>query len=202
MTRTRIVGDLSELPQSVFSWRSIIWWGVFGFMLIEGTAFVLAGGAYLYLIGVNETWPPQPIAPPDLLWGSVLTLGLVASVAPNLWLEKRSHAHDERAVRMGTLLMVVIGLALTAVRAAEFPHLNVRWDQNAYGSVTWLLIVLHTAHLITDLLDTMVVCVWLFTHEVGPDQFSDAADNCAYWNFVILSWLPIYGLIYLAPRLV
>jgi heme/copper-type cytochrome/quinol oxidase subunit 3 len=65
----------------------------------------------------------------------------------------------------------------------------------------WLLMVLHTSHVVTDLGETAVQAAWLYTHEVGPDQFSDVEDNANYWNFVVLAWLPIYGLIYWLPRL-
>jgi len=34
--------DLSELPTHAFGTRSLTWWGVVGFMLIEGTGFALA----------------------------------------------------------------------------------------------------------------------------------------------------------------
>ena len=61
--------------------------------------------------------------------------------------------------------------------------------------------VLHTSHLITDLADTAVQSVWLYTHEVGDDQFADVEDNTNYWTFVVCTWLPVGALIYLAPRL-
>ena len=45
----KVVGDLSGLPDHADGPRNVVWWGNTGFMLIEGTAFALAGGAYLYL---------------------------------------------------------------------------------------------------------------------------------------------------------
>ena len=42
--KTTTVGDLSGLPHTVFGLRSIIWWGLMGFMAIEAMAFILAGG--------------------------------------------------------------------------------------------------------------------------------------------------------------
>jgi heme/copper-type cytochrome/quinol oxidase subunit 3 len=202
MIRTRAVGDLSSLPTSAFGLRSVIFWGVVGFMCVEGAAFLLAAGAYLYLRGASASWPPEPVAPPDLLFATLFTVLLVASEIPNRWLARQARAKREREVRWGTVLMILLGLVLCLLRAFEFPHLNVRWDQNAYGSVTWLLVVLHTTHLITDLADTIVVCVWFFTHPLDDDQFSDANDNCAYWTFVVATWLPLYALVYLSPRLV
>jgi cytochrome c oxidase subunit 3 len=197
----RIVGDLSDLPESASGASHLVWWGNIGFMAIEGTAFALAAGAYLYLMSQTAGWPPEGGRPPDLLWAAVLTLGLFLSQIPNLWVRRRAIAKDERGVRIGTLAMSVIGLLLLIPRALEFGHLNVAWYDNAYGSLLWMLMVLHTSHLLTDIADTAVQSVWLFTHEVGDDQFADVEDNANYWTFVVLTWLPIGALIYLAPRL-
>jgi cytochrome c oxidase subunit III len=201
MIRTRVVGDLSELPTSAFGLRSLIFWGVVGFMVVEGTAFLLAAGAYLYLVEHSATWPPEPFVPPRLLFGTLFTVLLVLTEVPNRWLGRKAREKQEGPVKWGLTLMCALGLVLVLIRAFEFTTLNVRWDQNAYGSATWLLIVLHAAHLITDLTDSIVVAVWLFTHGIGDDQFSDVNDNCAYWSFVVWTWIPVYALIYWAPRL-
>jgi cytochrome c oxidase subunit I+III len=29
----------------------------------------------------------------------------------------------------------------------------------------------------------------------------DASENAMYWYFVVIAWLPIYAVIYLAPRI-
>ena len=56
-------------------------------------------------------------------------------------------AKDLRAVRCDLVIMTTVGLVLLGLRASEFRTLNVRWDQNAYGSIVWILLGLHTAHL-------------------------------------------------------
>ncbi len=200
-TKIDVVIDLSDLPISAMGPRSLLWWGTFGFMLIEGMGFLLAAGAYLYLRGQAPTWPLAGHRPPDHWAGLSFTLVAVASVLPNLWVAARAKKKDEPTVRWGVLLMTLIGVLLVIVRGFEFAHLNVRWDDNAYGSLVWLLMVLHTTHVITDLGDTAVLSLWLFTHEVGDDQFSDINDNAGYWNFVIIAWLPIYLLVYWGARL-
>jgi hypothetical protein len=42
----RFTRDLAELPTHGFGNRSLTWWGVILFMLMEGSGFALAGGAY------------------------------------------------------------------------------------------------------------------------------------------------------------
>jgi heme/copper-type cytochrome/quinol oxidase subunit 3 len=33
-------------------------------------------------------------------------------------------------------------------------------------------------------------------------HFSDADDNCTYWYFMSLVWIPVYMLLYWTPRLI
>lgn len=196
----RVVGDLSQLPESAMGARNIVWWGNIGFMAIEGTAFLLAAGTYLYLMSQNPAWPPSGDRAPDLLWGGIFTAGLLLSAIPNAWVLRAARRKDAKAVRMSTLLMSVIGAALMVPRGFELAHLNVDWYHDAYGSVLWMLMILHTSHIITDWGDTCVQALWLYTHRIGDDQFADVEDNSNYWTFVVLSWLPIAALVYLAPR--
>jgi heme/copper-type cytochrome/quinol oxidase subunit 3 len=97
--------------------------------------------------------------------------------------------------------MSAIGLGTLGIRAVEFMHLNVGWGQNAYGSVLWVILGLHALHLITDVGDTLVLTVLMFTRHAKPRRFSDVTDNAMYWYFVVISWLPLYFLIYWVPRL-
>jgi heme/copper-type cytochrome/quinol oxidase subunit 3 len=46
-----------------------------------------------------------------------------------------------------------------------------------------------------------VLTVLMFTGPISQTRFVDVSENAFYWYFVVLSWLPIYALIYFAPRL-
>jgi heme/copper-type cytochrome/quinol oxidase subunit 3 len=196
----RIVGDVSSLPDSAFSHRTLIWWGVLGFILIEGTAFVLAGGSYLFLMNQTTPWPPHRV-PPDLPISTCFTALLLVSEIPNVWSNRAAHAERLLQTRIGLALMTLVGVALIVLRFYEFQALNVSWDDNAYGSIVWALLFIHTVHLITDWADTLVLTVFAFVHDLERTHFSDVADNCLYWHFVALAWLPIYGLLYWTPRM-
>jgi heme/copper-type cytochrome/quinol oxidase subunit 3 len=86
------------------------------------------------------------------------------------------------------------------IRFYEFGALNCRYDTNAYGSIVWLLMGFHTTHLITDLIDTAVLTTLMFTGPIEGKRFSDVSDNAFYWYFVVIAWLPIFAVVYLAPR--
>jgi heme/copper-type cytochrome/quinol oxidase subunit 3 len=196
-----LVGDLSDLPTSASGADHLVWWGNVGFMLIEGTGFALAAAAYLYLMTQSPQWPPAGDQLPDLLWSGVFTVSLALSEIPNLWVLRCARAKNLPGVRWGVLAMTVIAALLLIPRAMEFQHLGVPWYQDGYGSVVWLLLVLHTTHVVTDWGDTAVLAAWLFSHEVGDDQFADVEDNSNYWTFVVLCWVPVYVLIYWLPRI-
>ena len=199
--KERLVLDLSDLPLHGEGTSSVTWWGTLGFMLIEGSGFGLAIGVYLYLESLAPEWPIGA-PPPDLGAGTLITILLLVSVVPNLLISRWAAREDLRKVQIGMIGMSVLGIAPLIVRFFEFPALHVSWDSNAYGSVVWLLLGLHTTHLITDLGDTLVLAVIMFTRH-GPNKrrFGDVQDNAMYWNFVVLAWLPVYACVYWIPRL-
>jgi heme/copper-type cytochrome/quinol oxidase subunit 3 len=194
--------DVSRLPPGAFGYRSLMWWGTLGIVLIEGMAFALAIGAYFYLRTRTPAWPPDGIAPPALVWGMVNTVLLLASAIPNELAKRAAERVDLRGVRLWLVVCVVFGVGFNAVRVLEFKSLNVLWSTDAYGSVVWLLLGLHTTHILTDVVDTGVLTVLMFTGPIEERRFVDVAENSVYWYFVVAAWLPIYGVIYWAPRLI
>jgi cytochrome c oxidase subunit III len=192
--------DVGALPPGAFGSRSLMWWGTMGIVLIEGTVFALAIGAYFYLRTRMPSWPPDGVAPPDLRWGTVNTIVLLASLIPNELTKRASEHIDLGAVRIWMLACLAFGVAFNVIRVFEFTHLNVMWDHDAYGSIVWVLLGLHTTHILTDFLDTAVLAVLMFVGPIEERRFIDVEENSVYWYFVVLAWLPIYGVIYWAPR--
>jgi cytochrome c oxidase subunit III len=201
LQRPRVVADLSQLPLHGMGSASLTWWGTLGFMLIEGSGFALVLAVYLYLASIAPEWP-LGAPPPDLLPGTIITLLLLLSLIPNILIARWARQEDIGKVRIGLIVMTLSGIAPLVPRAFEFSALNVLWDSNAYGSITWTLLGLHTTHLITDLADTLVLLALMFTrHGRNRRRFGDVQDNAMYWNFVVLTWLPIYACLYGVPRL-
>jgi cytochrome c oxidase subunit 3 len=199
--KERVVADFSPLPLHGMGAASVTWWGTLAFMLIEGTGFALAIAVYLYLLSIAATWPID--APrPDLLPGTIVTLLLLASLVPNNLVSRWAERQDLPKVKIGLIVMSILAIAPLVVRIFEFPALNISWDTNAYGSIVWTLLGLHATHIITDLIDTLVLAALMFTkHGNNLRRFGDVQDNAMYWNFVVVAWLPIYGCIYWIPRL-
>jgi len=199
--KEKVVLDLSHLPLHATGTASLTFWGTSAFLLIEGSGFALAIAVYLYLMANAPSWPLNA-PPPDLLPGTILTVLLLASLVPNLLVTRWAGQRDLRKVRIGLVIMSIFGIVPLVPRIFEFPALNIRWDDNAYGSILWVMLGLHTTHILTDLADTLVLtCLMFSRHGDNLRRYGDVEDNALYWNFVVATWLPLYGCIYWIPRL-
>ncbi len=192
--------NVAELPSVVFGNRSLIWWGTMGLMLIEGTMFAITVASYFFLRTRSSDWPPG-LMPPRVTAGTINLIIFLLSVSPAIWAQKVAERADLFMTRIAVVVMSLIGIVNIVVRVYEFPSLMSTWDANAYASITWMLLGLHTVHLATDWFDTVVLFVLMLTDKVEGRRFMDTSENSDYWYFVVFTWLPIYAVIYFAPRL-
>jgi len=193
--------DVARLPSFGFGTRSLMWWGTLGLMAVEGTVFALAVATYFYLRGQSKVWPLNE-PPPSLLWGSLNTVLLLLSLWPNHLAKRAAERFDRHGARLWMGVCLLAALVLLVLRGFEFTTLHCRWYEDAYASAVWLLLGLHTTHLITDTWDTAVLFALSWVGPFEAKRHVDVSENAVYWVFVVLSWLPIYAVIYWAPRAV
>lgn len=191
--------DVSELPSFGFSHRSLMWWGTIGLIVIESCVFAYAVAAWFYLRGQTQLWPPTG-EPPDWRWGLATTLWLVLSLAPNQRVKAAAERLELARVKPLLIVMSLLSAGVLALRVGEFQHLNVTWESSAYGSIVWLILGLHTVHLVTDAWDTWVLTVLMHTGPLEGKRFGDVSENAMYWIFVVVSWVPIAAVLYLGPQ--
>lgn len=191
--------NVAALPDYAFGHQGLIWWGSVGFIVIEGSMFVMVLVAYFFLRTRVPEWPPS-LPDPDLTFGTLNLLIALASAVPNQMTKLAAERLDLGRVRILMLVMVAFGLALLIVRAFEFTALGASWDYNAYASIVWFIMGMHTVHLLTDFVDTVVLTALIFTAYAEPKRMVDVSENALYWYFIVLSWIPIYLTIYFAPR--
>jgi heme/copper-type cytochrome/quinol oxidase subunit 3 len=200
MKQYRPVIDVGELPSVVFGRRGITWWGTVGFMVIEASTLMVCAVTYLYLRKNQHTWPPEPYPLPSLTLPTIGAVLLALSNIPNRWLHNAARRLDVDGVRRGLLLMAVLATILVGVRVFAFRALNVHWDTNAYASAAWITVAFHTTLLVFEWLETCVFVALFWHGPIEGKHFVDTEDNCVYWYFMSLVWLPIYALIYVSPR--
>lgn len=191
--------DVAALPDHAFGPSGLIWWGTLGFMVIEGSMFVMVLVVYFFLRTRVPEWPPS-LPNPDITFGTVNLVLMVLSAVPNHLTKTAADRYDLGRVRLLLPVCVLFGAAMLVVRVFEFGSLGGAWDYNAYASIVWFIMGLHTVHLLTDVADTAVLTALMFTAHVEPKRFVDVSENALYWYFIVLMWIPVYATVYWAPR--
>jgi heme/copper-type cytochrome/quinol oxidase subunit 3 len=192
--------DVSDLPELSFGHGANVWWGVLCLLAIEGTMFALLAASYFYLRQAALDWPPPPTPWPSLGVPTANLLVLVGSVLPMAWVHRRALRLDRRAVAAGLAVCTLFSMAAVVLRVVEFRALHVRWDMNAYGSIVWMILGMHTGHLVTSTIENVLVALVMFSRGLEDKHFVDATVNAVYWYFVVCSWVPLYAIVFLVPR--
>lgn len=191
--------DVSQLPDSEFGHRGLIWWGTVGYMVIEGTMFVIALVVYFYLRLKVEAWPPS--APdPDPIYGTANLILVLGSILPAALSKRAAERFDLSRSRGWLVVLTLMGVISVVLRGYEYTVLNCRWDDSAYGSIVWVLLSMHTIHVATDVVDGAVLAVMAYVHPMTRKRYVDLSENALYWYFIVAWWVPIYLVIYWAPR--
>src|SRR4051812_18633694 len=191
--------DVSDLPSVAFGHRNTTWLANIFYMAIEGMMFALMFATYFYLRTRSTNWPPGHF-PPALRYGAINAAVFIVSIVPAWRVKKYAPTGDRAAVRKWLLILAVAALAATGFRVFEFATLNCRWSDDAYSSTVWVLLGLHTGHLLTELIETVVLLALSFTSKMEGTRLADAAINSDYWYFVVVTGLMVDLVIYGSTR--
>ena len=192
--------DASVLPENVFGHHSLSWWATLGFIVAEGTILAVTAVSVLYLRAGIVQWPPSGMPSPELGVPTVSLVLLLLTLLPAVWLDRAARRCDLPAVRRALVVTSLVALAALVARAFEFAALDVKWHENAWGSVTWTLLGLHASLMLIDLGETAGIAAISIVGPWEEKHFVDAADDAFYSGFMVLVWVPMYVVLYLLPR--
>jgi cytochrome c oxidase subunit 1/cytochrome c oxidase subunit I+III len=193
--------DVSDLPTAVLDSRSLVWWGTIVMTVIETLVFAITVAAYFYLRTVSNQWPPGRTGPPALTAATINVVVLLVSMAPAVALDRAGLRRDLRMVRWMLGANLIFGATFLFLRIYEFKALNCSWNSHAYGSITWTLLFLHTSNLVTSLLETAIVLAFFLLRPVEDRHYLDARLDGVFWYFIVVTWIPLYAVVFLVPRL-
>ena len=98
-----------------------------------------------------------------------------------------------------TALNIVLAMVFLIIRTIEFNRLNFKWTTDVYGSFVWILMGLHTMHVISDTIESMVFLAILMSGRVGGKQQLGVTMDGLYWYWLVAVWVPLYLLIFVYP---
>jgi Heme/copper-type cytochrome/quinol oxidase, subunit 3 len=201
--------DVAHLPTVVFDYRSPLWWGNLWGLTIETVVFgILVAVYFTAKMDLSPFPPPQADRPPflhntypDLFLPTVTLIVLLVSVIPAVWLDISARRMDERAVKILVIVTLIFNFALIVLRAFEFKALHFRWDDNAYGSITWTILGMHLIHFIVLAAEDVYLVAWTYSSGLDKKHALDISVTAVYWYWIAGVWIALYTLIYFGPRI-
>jgi cytochrome c oxidase subunit III len=190
-----------QLPVLLEGSKAPLWWAMILLLTIESAVFATMIAAYYYFRFTDPTgWPPAGIDPPDLLLPTLNSLVLFASSAVVYWGDHGIRQGDERRLKIGIVSGIVLGLIFVALKIYEYWDVGYTWDTHAYGSIIWMIIIFHTAHVVAVVMKGCVMAVLAFRGYFTGKRHLGVEINGVYWHFVALVWIPLFFTIYIVPR--
>lgn len=196
---TRVDYDASELSR-LTPHTHPLWWGVLGAVAIEAAVVANLLTSYFYLMARSEHWPSQGVAPPDMLWPTVVLIVLPISSFTMWWAGKGADAGRKTQLALGVTASVVLASLALVFRSLQLTEFDIRWDDHAYGSILWTITGFHYTHVVSAILGTAVVAVLAWRDYFTPERQLGVVVDTLYWYFVAGVFLPIWLVLYISPR--
>jgi cytochrome c oxidase subunit III len=200
--------DVSELPTSKYDYHEPLWWGNLWGLVIETVAFGVLIAAYVTVWMLTSPFPPPQVdrfpvnynPVPDLTIPTINLAVLLLSLIPGVLLDLKARQKDEKTVKILLIITLAFNIAAIILRFYEFDSLYFKWDDNAYGSVVWAILVTHLLHLFIMAAEDVFELVWVNAKGLDEKQAFHLTALAVYWYWVVGVWILLYALVYLAPR--
>jgi cytochrome c oxidase subunit III len=202
--------DVRKLPAIGFDTSSPLWWGNLLGLIIETVVFGVLVAVYATVAMNTSPFPPVrsdrfPVlyhSAPDLFLPVIGLFVLILSLAPGIWLEISARRRDTRAIKISLLLTLAFNFTAIGIRYFEFDALHFKWNENAYGSITWIVLGMHLLHIIVLGIEDIYLILWTYIKGVDDKHALDLTVTAVYWYWIVGMWVLLFPLIYLVPRMI
>ena len=214
MTNEDFIGrktlDVSELPSTMFDDKANLWWGNNWGLAIETTVFGILVALYFSVRMSISQWLPPRTTPglpvlqnplPDLTFPTIVLVIFLISLGPAIYLDLSARRKDIFGIKVGLVVTLAFNVVLLVFRYYEFDALHFKWNDNAYGSVTWTILGMHMIHLFVMAAEDLYVMLWTFIKGVDDKHRLDLTVAAVYWYWIVATWVLLYLLVFWGPRI-
>jgi cytochrome c oxidase subunit III len=161
------------------------WWGMVVFVATEATLFGTIVGTYFYLRFKVVHWPPAGIPKPEVTAPLVLTLVLVST---SLLVQLALNSARRERVAAAQWLLVAAMVVQSGYLAMQINLLlgdlhKFGPQQSAYGSIYFLMLGVHHAHVFVGILLEAFLVLRLFGGLTNY-RLVGLQSTAFYWHFV------------------
>jgi heme/copper-type cytochrome/quinol oxidase subunit 3 len=172
--------------------RPTAWWGMVCLIMTESTLFAGLIGSYFFLRASSKVWPPPGIEEPKIMLALIFSFVLWGSSIPMLIAARGIKRGSERALRFGLMAAWIMGAAFVLYSLYDFHELRFGWRTNAYGSIFYTTVGLHTFHVFVGLVMSVVVQIKAWLGKFSKERHVTVQVYAMYWHFVDAVWLVVF----------
>jgi cytochrome c oxidase subunit 3 len=188
------------LPVGSVGRKATGWWGMWGLIASEAALFAYLLFSYYYLAAqAPPAWRPEKL--PELGLALPNTFILIASSFAVGWGENGIKRGNRKRLLIGLGTALAMGGAFAGVQTLEWRYKPFGLSDGAYGSLYYTTTGFHLAHVVGGLLILLLLLVWTALGYFGAQRHAAVSIGAAYWHFVDLVWLAVFGTYYLYPYL-
>jgi cytochrome c oxidase subunit I+III len=185
------------LPLGASGLRCVGWWGLAGGVATEASFFGYLLFSYFYLASISTN--PWPTEVPRIGLPLVNTGILLASSIAVWWGERGIRSADERRLRVGVGLALLLGAIFLSLQGVEYARETLSGTKDAYGSLFNTITGFHAAHVLVGLVMLCVVLVRALRGHFGAERHEAVSNVALYWHFVDVVWLAVFTSLYVSP---
>jgi cytochrome c oxidase subunit 3 len=202
--------DVSQLPSTLFDTSALIWWGNTLLLTIETAMFGILIALYFSVMMNTSPFPPPRVdrlpviyhSEPEMTLPIAGLILLIVSLAPAIFLDYSARKRRPVAVKLGLVLTILFNIAAIVLRYYEFDSLHFKWNDNAYGSITWMILGIHMFHLIAMFCEDTLLIAWTFANGLDDKHALDLTVMAVYWYWIVGIWLVLFTLVYGVPYMI
>jgi cytochrome c oxidase subunit I+III len=178
-----------------------LYYGMILFIVIEAMEFAALIASYFYIRSYTFDWPPGDTPMPDLLLPGIATVLLMLSVIPTYLGDQAIKKDDLRSLIINLILTIVLEAAFIILMLVNLQAINYNWDQNAYASLYWALIVSHLVFTGVMILENAHVLMLASRGFYNSERHWGVSVDGMSSYFVAGMWLIVYLTVFISPYL-
>jgi cytochrome c oxidase subunit I+III len=174
-------------------------WGVLLTIATLIAAFAMLIFSYFYLRLNAPQWPPAGIPLPEPLLPGVAVGILLISAFPVYRAAVASRDNQQARLKSVLAVGIVLGIVALAIQVLNYSRLGFTHETHAYGSIYFVIDVVHALVTLTGLLMMAVTLFWILRGDTETGRYRTVANAALFWYFVVASGIVVFAVLNLLP---
>lgn len=169
-------------------------------MLLTITADAMILGSilamYFAIRSGSSSWPPSGVKLGTYI-PTVVTITAAMSMFSVAWALSAVRRHDQRNATVAVVLTIVLGLAMVNAQIFGLAEIGFGAGAHAYGTLYYLLVGYHIAHLIIGVIMLSVVGARALAGHFKADDYQPVRAAAISWHYGCAAWFVIVTALFL-----